>query len=584
MLLKLRLFGPFDARDGEAALPGLSEHRKATQLLALLALHSGRELSNEWLTAQLWPDNVRLDNLAQAVVHVRRALGGSANRLIARGGKLRLDLENADVDIRRLGRAWEDRANGLAALHASVDILQGSLLQDWYDDWVLDARAQWAQTSSAVLNLLFEDCMSSGDLRRARQMVRQIRGQGDSAESLHIQVMEALKDTGESASAKEFYEEYRDFLALRRGMLPPLRMQELYVSLPRMAPGFAAEYHSSLLMLEAIGGGMKLDSPFYVTRPADGRFHAALGRFDNIVCLRGPRQIGKTSLLARGLVRVREAGARVVVTDFQSLSPSDMASEESFYAAMARRIASQLKIDLPNVASGPFTTVGAAFQTFLEQDILEALSCRLVWAIDEADSIFQHPYATNVFSSIRARFNAISLSPDEPWQRLTTILTYSTEAHLFIRNVNLSPFNVGERIELSDFTIDDIASLNERYAEPLHGGDEIKRLYDLVGGHPYLIRYALHEMKTRALGIDAIESGANEPERFFGDHIHRILSAVQCDDGLVSAVRALIRGGTTADETAFERLRMAGVIVGSRVGGYSFRCKLYESALSRCVS
>ncbi len=275
MLLKLRLFGPFDAREGEAPLPGLAEHRKATQLLALLALHAGRELSNEWLTTQLWPDNTRLDNLAQAVVHVRRALGGHANRLIAKGGKLRLDLADADVDIRRLERAWEDRAPSLGPLYASADILQGSLLQDWYDDWVLDARARWTQTGAAILNLLFEDCMATGELRRARQMVRQIRGQGDSAESLHLRVMEALKDRGEAASAKEFFEEYRDYLALRRGMMPPPRMQELYAALPRMAPGFAAEYQSSLLMLEAIGGGVKLDSPFYVTRPADGRFHAA---------------------------------------------------------------------------------------------------------------------------------------------------------------------------------------------------------------------------------------------------------------------------------------------------------------------
>jgi len=584
VLLKLRLFGPFDARDGEAALPGLAEHRKATQLLALLALHAGLELSNEWIATQLWPDNARLDNLAQAVVHVRRALGKDANRLVARGGKLRLDLEDADVDIRRLDRAWEGRANGLAPLYATVEIIQGRLLQDWYDDWVLDSRAKWTLTSAAMLNLLFEDCMLCGDLRRARQMVRQMRGQGDSAETIHIRLMEALKASGESASAKEFFEEYRDYLAMRRGMLPPHRMQELYAALPRVAPGFAQEYQSNLLTLEAVGGGMKLDSPFYVTRPADGRFHAALGRFDNIVCLRGPRQIGKTSLLARGLVQAREAGARVVVTDFQGFSPTEMASEESFYGAVSRRIASQLKIGWPDVGPGPFTTAGAAFQAFLEQDVLEALSCRLVWAIDEADSIFQYSYATNVFSSIRARFNAISLSPDEPWQRLATILTYSTEAHLFIRNVNLSPFNVGERIELSDFTVDEVTSLNDRYGQPLHGEDEIKRLYDLVGGHPYLIRFALHEMKTRGFGIDAIESGATEPERFFGDHLHRILSAVQCDDGLVSAVRALIRGGTTADEVACERLRMAGVIVGSRVGGYSFRCKLYETCLSRFVS
>ena len=57
---------------------------------------------------------------------------------------------------------------------------------------------------------------------------------------------------------------------------------------------------------------MPLDSRFYVRRPADALFRAAVERRDSIVLLKGAAQVGKTSLLARGLRDARAAGARAI--------------------------------------------------------------------------------------------------------------------------------------------------------------------------------------------------------------------------------------------------------------------------------
>jgi hypothetical protein len=53
--------------------------------------------------------------------------------------------------------------------------------------------------------------------------------------------------------------------------------------------------------LEAVGGAVPLDSEFYIVRPTDEEFKTAIARNDSIVLVKGARQIGKTSLLARGL-------------------------------------------------------------------------------------------------------------------------------------------------------------------------------------------------------------------------------------------------------------------------------------------
>ncbi len=72
---------------------------------------------------------------------------------------------------------------------------------------------------------------------------------------------------------------------------------------------------------EPLGGAMALDSRFYVVRPADAEFEAAVARGDSIVLVKGPRQVGKTSLIARGLQRARESGAKVLRRTWKSWAP-----------------------------------------------------------------------------------------------------------------------------------------------------------------------------------------------------------------------------------------------------------------------
>ena len=79
-----------------------------------------------------------------------------------------------------------------------------------------------------------------------------------------------------------------------------------------------------------------------------------------------------------------------------------------------------------------------------------------------------------------------SLNPAGPWSRLTQIMAYATEAHLFITDLNQSPFNVGTRLTLTDFTLDQTTELNHRYGNPLQTLHEVSRFYRLVGGQPYL--------------------------------------------------------------------------------------------------
>src|SRR5262249_42399395 len=97
---------------------------------------------------------------------------------------------------------------------------------------------------------------------------------------------------------------------------------------------------------ESVYGAVPLNSRFYIVRSTDQELHQAIARRESIVLVKGARQMGKTSLLARGMQQAREAGAKVVRTDFQKLNASHLETIESLFLTLAEMIADQLEIDM----------------------------------------------------------------------------------------------------------------------------------------------------------------------------------------------------------------------------------------------
>src|SRR5262249_32281384 len=56
-------------------------------------------------------------------------------------------------------------------------------------------------------------------------------------------------------------------------------------------------------------GALAPDNPFYIERSTDEDLRQAIRRRDSIILIHGARQMGKTSLLARGLQEARAADA-----------------------------------------------------------------------------------------------------------------------------------------------------------------------------------------------------------------------------------------------------------------------------------
>ncbi|MBB6050256.1 AAA-like domain-containing protein [Armatimonas rosea] len=315
------------------------------------------------------------------------------------------------------------------------------------------------------------------------------------------------------------------------------------------------------------GGAVPLRSEHYITRAVDGAFHAALERQEAIVLLKGARQVGKTSLLARGLQAARERGAQVVIVDFQSLGSEVLTSAESLYRALAEALCEQLELETPPESHWSASRSGAAnLERYLRRVVFAASERALVWGMDEADRLFPLSFGSEVFGLLRSWHNRRTLDPAGPWSRLTMTLTYATEAHLFITDPNQSPFNVGVRLLLTDFSVDEVAELAARF-----GIAQSQPVYDLLAGHPFLTRRGLEVLAA---------GGTLEATHTFDDHLERLLFSLSQEPLLREATRQVLAGKAPSVE-AFFRLRAAGVLVGESATTAHLRCPLYENYLRK---
>jgi hypothetical protein len=145
------------------------------------------------------------------------------------------------------------------------------------------------------------------------------------------------------------------------------------------------------------------------------------------------------------------------------------------------------------------------------------------------------------------------------WLRLNLALVTSTEPYQFIADLNQSPFNVGQVVELTDFTLEQVAQLNQRHQNPLVE-TQVKQLFELLGGHPYLTRRALYLVASgRDTFIELLEN-ACEDTGPFGDHLRNHLFRMGDQTKLKQGLVQIIKHERCSDEHVFFRLRGSGLV------------------------
>src|ERR1044071_6656891 len=206
------------------------------------------------------------------------------------------------------------------------------------------------------------------------------------------------------------------------------------------------------------GGTLRRDAPSYVARRADEDLYGGLreGRFCYVLT---SRQMGKSSLMVRTAARLRESGAAVAVLDLTGIGQNLTA--EQWYDGLLGRIGQQLDLEdeledfwLDNERLGPLQR----WMRAVREVVLEKYKGRVCIFIDEIDAVRSLPFSTDeFFAGIREFYNR--RTEDSELSRLAFCLLGVASPSDLIRDTRTTPFNIGRRIELHDFTEAEAASL-----------------------------------------------------------------------------------------------------------------------------
>lgn len=233
------------------------------------------------------------------------------------------------------------------------------------------------------------------------------------------------------------------------------------------------------------GGTLRRDAACYVVRQADQELLAGLrqGKFCYVLT---SRQMGKSSLMVRAAASLREEGCGVVILDLTAIGQNLTA--EQWYRGLLEQMGVQLELEEELIGFWRYNKELGVMQRWMRAIrgvVLPRYPGPVIIFIDEIDAVLSLPFSTDeFFAAIREFYNR--RTEDEELERLTFCLLGVASPSDLIRDTRTTPFNIGQRIELHDFT----EAETTQFAHGLSGkGDTaglLERIHYWTNGHPYL--------------------------------------------------------------------------------------------------
>jgi hypothetical protein len=234
------------------------------------------------------------------------------------------------------------------------------------------------------------------------------------------------------------------------------------------------------------GGTLRPDAPSYIERQADKDLCDGLlnGEFCYILT---SRQMGKSSLMVRTVKRLRAEGVTVAVLDLTAIGQN--LTTDQWYDGLISRLGQQLGLEdelLQFWEGHPELGPLQRWLTAIEDVVLEKIAGPIVIFVDEIDIVRSLSFSTDeFFAAIRESYNRRSRDP--AFGRLAFGLLGVAAPTDLIRDTRTTPFNIGRRVELHDFTREEAKPLAQGLGpDPTTAEALLSRILYWTGGHPYL--------------------------------------------------------------------------------------------------
>jgi WD40 repeat protein len=347
------------------------------------------------------------------------------------------------------------------------------------------------------------------------------------------------------------------------------------------------------------GGTLKPGERSYVERRADTDLFDSLlaGEFCYVLTA---RQMGKSSLMACTATRLEQAGVASAIVDLTQIgSERGAQGAAQWYFGIANEIHRRLKIAEPLRPWWQERSDLSSVQRltdFFRELVLTHCPGRVVIFVDEIDSTIGLPFADDFFAALRACFNARATEPE--FERLTFVLLGVATPDQLIQDPARTPFNIGKRIDLTDFSPDEARTL----APGLHSdtGEAYRRLERILywtGGHPYLSQALCRAVRERGADSGTAEEAVDPQvgELFLSSRAQREETNLKHARArlekpgaegrrLLQLYRRVRQGKPVPDQPTsplFAQLKLAGVVKAMDEGRIAVRNRVYETVFTQ---
>ena len=222
----------------------------------------------------------------------------------------------------------------------------------------------------------------------------------------------------------------------------------------------------------------------YVNRAADKQLKEIIDDMQRPGYVLVARQMGKTNLLFHAKRTLENENRLFVYVDLSN----SFDHERDCYRNIIDCILEPNEEVFESIESKINSIRAKEYQPHKEysrclREILNYFEGNMVIVLDEIDALRGTEYSDNIFAQIRSNYFSRTNFP--VFERLTYILSGVIEPTELIKDRNKSPFNIGDKIYLDDFTFEEHQGFIEKSKLEVSSGIS-KEVYKWTNGNPRL--------------------------------------------------------------------------------------------------
>ena len=242
-----------------------------------------------------------------------------------------------------------------------------------------------------------------------------------------------------------------------------------------------------------LGGAVQAGDGLYIERKADQELlaHCMENTFAYVLTA---RQMGKSSLMERTSLKLREQGVHTALVDLNGMDKASLASPEVWYLDFISVIAEFIPLSFdPDTWWEEHASYGLVrrFKEFFRKVLSEEVDGQIVVFVDEIDATYDLEFADDFFAAIRSMHE--NRAWESMYQRISFVLIGVATPSDLIKDPRRTPFNIGESVELSDFTLKEALPFTMGWDLDMETARQVLSwAFEWTAGHPNLTQKICH--------------------------------------------------------------------------------------------